>query len=867
MKHKLDVTINELRLKSIRKIVKRINTWSDEVKSYSDDALKQKTIEFKERLASGVDTLDTLLPEAYAVAREASWRVLGMYPKEVQLIGAIVLHEGNIAEMQTGEGKTLTATMPLYLNALSGKGTYLITTNDYLAKRDFEEMQPLYEWLGLTASLGFVDIVDYEYQKGEKRNIYEHDIIYTTNGRLGFDYLIDNLADSAEGKFLPQLNYGIIDEVDSIILDAAQTPLVISGAPRLQSNLFHIVKEFVDTLIEDVHFKMKKTKKEIWLLNQGIEAAQSYFNVEDLYSEQAMVLVRNINLALRAQYLFESNVDYFVYNGDIVLIDRITGRMLPGTKLQAGLHQAIEAAQSYFNVEDLYSEQAMVLVRNINLALRAQYLFESNVDYFVYNGDIVLIDRITGRMLPGTKLQAGLHQAIEAKEGMEVSTDKSVMATITFQNLFKLFESFSGMTATGKLGESEFFDLYSKIVVQVPTDKAIQRIDEPDKVFRSVDEKNIAMIHDIVELHETGRPVLLITRTAEAAEYFSKVLFQMDIPNNLLIAQNVAKEAQMIAEAGQIGSMTVATSMAGRGTDIKLGEGVEALGGLAVIIHEHMENSRVDRQLRGRSGRQGDPGSSCIYISLDDYLVKRWSDSNLAENNQLYSLDAQRLSQSNLFNRKVKQIVVKAQRISEEQGVKAREMANEFEKSISIQRDFVYEERNRVLEIDDAENQDFKALAKDVFEMFVNEEKVLTKSRVVEYIYQNLSFQFNKDVACVNFKDKQAVVTFLLEQFEKQLALNRKNMQSAYYYNIFVQKVFLKAIDSCWLEQVDYLQQLKASVNQRQNGQRNAIFEYHRVALDSFEVMTRNIKKRMVKNICQSMITFDKEGMPVIHFP
>ncbi|HBC8094532.1 TPA: accessory Sec system translocase SecA2 [Staphylococcus aureus] len=728
MKHKLDVTINELRLKSIRKIVKRINTWGDEVKSYSDDALKQKTIEFKERLASGVDTLDTLLPEAYAVAREASWRVLGMYPKEVQLIGAIVLHEGNIAEMQTGEGKTLTATMPLYLNALSGKGTYLITTNDYLAKRDFEEMQPLYEWLGLTASLGFVDIVDYEYQKGEKRNLYEHDIIYTTNGRLGFDYLIDNLADSAEGKFLPQLNYGIIDE-------------------------------------------------------------------------------------------------------------------------------------------DLYSEQAMVLVRNINLALRAQYLFESNVDYFVYNGDIVLIDRITGRMLPGTKLQAGLHQAIEAKEGMEVSTDKSVMATITFQNLFKLFESFSGMTATGKLGESEFFDLYSKIVVQVPTDKAIQRIDEPDKVFRSVDEKNIAMIHDIVELHETGRPVLLITRTAEAAEYFSKVLFQMDIPNNLLIAQNVAKEAQMIAEAGQIGSMTVATSMAGRGTDIKLGEGVEALGGLAVIIHEHMENSRVDRQLRGRSGRQGDPGSSCIYISLDDYLVKRWSDSNLAENNQLYSLDAQRLSQSNLFNRKVKQIVVKAQRISEEQGVKAREMANEFEKSISIQRDLVYEERNRVLEIDDAENQDFKALAKDVFEMFVNEEKVLTKSRVVEYIYQNLSFQFNKDVACVNFKDKQAVVTFLLEQFEKQLALNRKNMQSAYYYNIFVQKVFLKAIDSCWLEQVDYLQQLKASVNQRQNGQRNAIFEYHRVALDSFEVMTRNIKKRMVKNICQSMITFDKEGMPVIHFP
>lgn len=375
------------------------------------------------------------------------------------------------------------------------------------------------------------------------------------------------------------------------------------------------------------------------------------------------------------------------------------------------------------------------------------------------------------------------------------------------------------------------------------------------------------MIRHIVELHETGRPVLLITRTAEAAEYFSTVFFQMDIPNNLLIAQNVAKEAQMIAEAGQIGAVTVATSMAGRGTDIKLGEGVEALGGLAVIIHEHMENSRVDRQLRGRSGRQGDPGSSCIYISLDDYLVKRWSDNQLAENSKLYTLEAQQLSQSRLFNRKVKKIVVKAQRVSEEQGVKAREMANEFEKSISIQRDIVYEERNRILAINDAENRSFTMLAKEVFDMFVYEEKTLTKEKVVDYIYQNLSFQFNKDMSYVNFKDKEAVVTFLLEQFQAQVALNRNNMQSTYYYNIFVQKVFLKAIDSCWLEQVDYLQQLKASVNQRQNGQRNAIFEYHRVALDSFEVMTRNIKKRMVKNICQSMITFDKEGMPVIHFP
>ena len=792
----INTIINNMRLRRVSKSLKQINSLSKEYANYTDEQLKAKTLQFKERLQSSKTTLDKLLPEAYATVREASKRVLGMYPKDVQVLGAIVMHQGNIAEMQTGEGKTLTATMPLYLNGLTGKGAYLITTNEYLAKRDYQEMKPLYEWLGLSASLGFVDIPNYEYEENEKYHLYHHDIVYTTNGRLGFDYLIDNLADDIQAKFLPDLNFAIIDEVDSIILDAAQTPLVISGAPRVQSNLFHIVKSFVETLEEDVHFQVKFNKKEVWLTEEGIEAANHYFKVNNMYENQ------------------------------------------------------------HFD-----------LVRIINLSLRAKYLFKYNLDYFIFDGEIVLIDRITGRMLQGTKLQSGLHQAIEAIEDVEISRDMSVMATITFQNLFKQFNQFSGMTGTGKLGEKEFFDLYSKIVVEIPTNSPIKRDDRPDRVFANGNIKNEAILKSVVDIHRTQQPVLLITRTAEAAEYFSQQLFKKDIPNNLLIAQNVAKEAQMIAEAGQLSAVTVATSMAGRGTDIKLAKDVFEIGGLAVIINEHMENSRVDRQLRGRSGRQGDPGYSQIFVSLDDYLVKRWSNSNLVGNEKLLTLESSKLENSTLFQRRVKSIVNKAQRVSEETAMVNREMANEFEKSISIQRDLVYEERNRVLEIDDAENRDFKALAKDVFEMFVNEEKVLTKSRVVEYIYQNLSFQFNKDVACVNFKDKQAVVTFLLEQFEKQLALNRKNMQSAYYYNIFVQKVFLKAIDSCWLEQVDYLQQLKASVNQRQNGQRNAIFEYHRVALDSFEVMTRNIKKRMVKNICQSMITFDKEGMPVIHFP
>ncbi len=797
MKQKINSTINQMRLNRLQKTLHKINNYSEMMKSYSDEQLQGKTKTFQQQLANNQASLDDLLPEAYAVVREASWRVLGMYPKDVQVLGAITLHEGNIAEMQTGEGKTLTATMPLYLNALTKKGAYLITTNDYLAKRDYLEMKTLYEWLGLTASLGFVDIPDYEYQRDEKKQLFQHDIVYTTNGRIGFDYLIDNLADSLGGKFLPELNYAIIDEVDSIILDAAQTPLVISGAPRVQSNLFHIVKTFVETLEEDEHIEINKSQKEIWLTEQGIQAANHYFDVENIYEE------------------------------------------------------------GYFD-----------LVRNINLALRAKFLFDSNLDYFIQNGEIVLIDRITGRMLPGTKLQSGLHQAIEAKEDVEISDDLSVMATITFQNLFKQFERFSGMTATGKLGESEFFDLYSKVVIQIPTDKPIQRKDYGDKVFLNAEEKNRAILEDVVAIHETKRPVLLITRTAEVAEQFSTELFQMNIPNNLLIAQNVAKEAQMIAEAGQLSAVTVATSMAGRGTDIKLANGVHELGGLAVLISEHMENSRVDKQLRGRSGRQGDPGTSQIYISLDDYLVQRWGEDKLSDNKRLQSMDTSRLSDSRVFQHRVQRIVTKAQRVSEEQGMTMREMSNEYEKSISVQRDLIYQERDKVLNMQRVEDFNLEQLAKDVFRHDVSKRQDnLTQEQLAEYIYSNISFKFEGDTLQLNLKQHDNVIDFLLTEFQSQLAENKVQLKNDYFYIRFVQKSILKAIDSAWINQVDNLQQLKASVNNRQNGQRNAIFEYHKVALESFEQMNYKIKGNIIKNLCQSIITYDEDGDLVIHFP
>lgn len=795
MKQKINSTVNRIRLNKVQRVLKKVNVYCEQFQLCSDIELQAKTESFKVMLSEGKMTLDQLLPEAYAVVREASRRVLGMYPKDVQVMGAIVLHQGNIAEMQTGEGKTLTATMPLYLNALTGKGAYLITTNDYLAKRDFLEMQPLYEWLGLSSSLGFVDIVDYEYGPGEKRAIFNHDIIYTTNGRLGFDYLIDNLADNLENKFLPDLNFAIIDEVDSIILDAAQTPLVISGAPRVQSNLFHIVKRFVETMDEQ-DFKLDKSKKEVWLTDKGIQAANKYFNVSNIYDEP------------------------------------------------------------YFD-----------LVRNINLAIRAQHLFDINLDYFIQNGEIILIDRITGRMLPGTKMQAGLHQAVEAKEDVEISKDLSVMATITFQNLFKQFENFSGMTATGKLGEEEFFDLYSKIVVQVPTDKPIQRIDYADKVFINVEDKNSAILDAVVSYHNEKRPVLLITRTAEAAEAFSAALFQMDIPNNLLIAQNVAKEAQMIAEAGYLSAVTVATSMAGRGTDIKLDQGVHELGGLAVIISEHMENSRVDRQLRGRAGRQGDPGSSQIYISLDDYLVQRWGDGKLKNNQRLNDYDSNSLENSRVFQHRVKHSVNKAQRVSEEQGVRMREMANEYEKSISIQRELVYAERDRILEMVQSDDFNLDRLAQDVFEYALKKEIQLTKDGLIHYIYNNISFKFEDKMTNLQTESKEAAIQSLMHQFHEQMAENKQKLKNDYFYLNFVRKAILKAVDSGWIDQVDNLQQLKASVGNRQNGQRNAIFEYHKVALDAYDQMIIKIKRNMIRNLCQSMITYDEYDDLVIHFP
>ena len=531
----------DFQLRKVKKILKRINTLKGKMSSLSDQELVAKTVEFRQRLSKG-ESLDDLLVEAFAVVREADKRILGMFPYDVQVMGAIVMHYGNVAEMNTGEGKTLTATMPVYLNALSGQGVMVVTPNEYLSKRDAEEMGQVYRFLGLTIGVPFTGDPKKEMKAEEKKLIYASDIIYTTNSNLGFDYLNDNLASNEEGKFLRPFNYVIIDEIDDILLDSAQTPLIIAGSPRVQSNYYAIIDTLVTTLVEGEDYIFKEEKEEIWLTTKGAKAAESFLGIDHFYKEEHAVFARHL-----------------VY------------------------------------------------------AIRAHKLFTKDKDYIIRGNEMVLVDKGTGRLMEMTKLQGGLHQAIEAKEHVKLSPETRAMASITYQSLFKMFKKVSGMTGTGKVAEKEFLETYNMAVIRIPTNRPRQRIDYPDNLYVTLPEKVYASLEYIKEYHAKGNPLLVFVGSVEMSQLYSSLLLREGIAHNVLNANNAAREAQIIAESGQMGAVTVATSMAGRGTDIKLGKGVAELGGLIVIGTERMESQRIDLQIRGRSGRQGDPGMSKFF--------------------------------------------------------------------------------------------------------------------------------------------------------------------------------------------------------------------------------------------------------------
>ena len=779
-------------LRRVKKILKKINALKHKMESLSDQELSAKTVEFRRRLAKG-ETLDDLLVEAFAVVREADRRILGMFPYDVQVMGGIVIHEGNVAEMSTGEGKTLTATMPVYLNALTGKGTMVITPNAYLAKRDAEEMGEVYRFLGLTIGVPFVESGK-DFSVEEKREMYNSDIIYTTNGNLGFDYLNDNLASNKEGKFLRPFDYAIIDEIDDILLDSAQTPLIIAGAPRVQSNHYGIVNTLMTTLVEGEDFIYKEEKGEIWLTKQGAKEAESFFGIDHLYNEKNAVFARHI-----------------VY------------------------------------------------------AMRAHKLYTKDKDYVIRGNEMILVDKGSGRLLEQTKLQGGLHQAIEAKEHVKLSPETRAMASITYQSLFKMFNKLSGMTGTGKVAEKEFRETYNMAVVRIPTNRPKQRIDYPDNLYVTLPEKVYASLEYIKEYHAKGNPLLVFVGSVEMSQLYSSLLLREGIAHNVLNAHNVAREAQIISESGQMGAVTVATSMAGRGTDIKLGKGVAELGGLIVIGTERMESQRVDLQIRGRSGRQGDPGMSKFFVSLEDDVIKKYGPSWVHKKYKDYQV--QDMTQPEVLKgRKYRNLVSKAQYSSDSAGRAARIHTLEYAESMNIQREMMYKERNRLID----GSRDLEDVVGEIIDTYIDQvasSNYESRELLFHFIVTNISFHVKELPEDIDVTNKTEVRSFIKQIIDKELSEKRALLEQHDLYEQFLRLSLLKAIDYNWVEQVDYLQQLSMAISGQSAAQKNPIVEYYQEAYAGVEAMKEQIRADMVRNLLMGLVEVTPKGEIITHFP
>lgn len=761
--------------KKLHFLLGKVKEECKKVKELSDYELKNKTNEFKRRLLAG-ETTDDILPEAFAVCCEADYRVLGMFPFDVQILGGIALHLCYLAEMNTGEGKTLTATMPLYLNGLTGKSTILVTANEYLAIRDAEEMGQVYEFLGLSVKAGVTRDTNEHLNNDQKKEIYAADIVYTTHGSLGFDYLLNNLVHSKEDRFMRELYYVIIDEADSVLLDSASMPLVISGSPRVQSNLYGITDFFVTTLVEDEHYIVEDNK--VWLTDKGIEYAQRYFRIENLYSKENFDVLRHVVLALRAHYLMDKDVDYVVTD----------------------------------------------------------------------SGEIVLLDKSTGRKMNGMKLRGGSHQAIEEKERLKLSQEQRSVASITYQNLFNLFPKMSGMSGTIADGKDELLEVYHKQVVVIPPNKPMARKDLPDKYFKTSEEQFDAVIQETVRRHKTGQPVLLIASLISDTEMLSKLLVQENIEHSVLNANNAFWEAEIIKEAGQRNVVTVATSMAGRGTDIRLGSGVKELGGLCVLGIGRMNNTRDERQARGRAGRQGEPGVSIFYTSLEDDVCEILGDDFLEKYIE---------KDKHISKRRIKKLINKSQKIKSESSVFQRKNAVDYDSVMQRQRTIMYKTRNDLLDGKSLDENYLLSICEDNIKDFVKSNKKLDSYAVHRYVLDNLSYRLQEmDESTKNQKD-------YLIQYSK-MAFNNKKKSIGDRFSEYCRLCTLRALDDGWIEEVDYLQQLQAAISGRSSAQRNLLFEYQREARISFEDIEKSIKKAMIRNILLGEVSFGKDNEMII---
>ena len=782
---------NAKEIKRIRSIVEEINGLEPELLSLSDTSLRAKTEEFKARLANG-ETLDDILPEAFAVVREASKRVLGMRHFDVQMIGGIVLHRGNIAEMRTGEGKTLVATLPVYLNALSGKGVHVVTVNDYLAKRDSEWMGRLYNFLGLSTGL-IVAGLDYD----QRKQSYGADITYGTNNEFGFDYLRDNMVVHADQMVQRPLNYAIVDEVDSILIDEARTPLIISGPGERSTERYYELAKVVPHLVKDEDYTIDEKQKTIAPTEEGIAKVEKMLHIENLYDSSNLELNHLLSASLRAYAMMERDKDYVVKDGEVVIVDEFTGRLMFGRR---------------------YSD--------------------------------------------------GLHQAIEAKEGLRVERESQTLASITFQNYFRMYEKLSGMTGTAKTEEQEFNNIYGLEVYEIPPNKVLARVDMPDLIFKTKDAKYRAVVRDVVERHKTGQPILVGTTSITQSEMLSDMLTKAGVPHNVLNAKHHEQEAEIVANAGQYGMVTIATNMAGRGTDISLGEGVAELGGLHILGTERHESRRIDNQLRGRSGRQGDNGSSQFFLSLEDDLMRIFGADNIAGMMDKLGMEEDEPIEHSLITKSIE----RAQKKVENHNFNTRKYILEYDDVMNQQREVLYGQRRLILN-----NQSLReTILHMVDNLIINamnqyaDEKLYPEEWNYEGLLKHLEIYFlEPGMLTVEQMEEygraelqEHLIDIAHKEYEKRESLfgeaNMRELEKA---------IMLKVVDSKWMEHLDAMDMLKEGIGLRAYGQKNPLVEYKFEAYDMFESMKEAITDETIMYLYRIQINVDTiaEEEPVDH--
>ncbi len=766
-------------LRKLEKIAKKVESYADAMAALSDEELQAKTPEFKKRYQNG-ETLDQLLPEAFAVVREAAKRVLGLYPYRVQIMGGIVMHNGDVPEMRTGEGKTLTATMPVYLNALAGEGVHVITVNEYLATRDATEMGELYSWLGLSVGINLA-----AKSPSEKREAYNCDITYSTNSEVGFDYLRDNMVVRQEDMVQRPLNFALVDEVDSVLIDEARTPLIVSGQVSSETSQLYIrADRFVKTLTS-ADYTIDVPTKTIGLTDYGIDKAEEYFHLENLYDLENVALTHYIDNALRANYIMSLDIDYVVSP----------------------------------------------------------------------MGEILIVDQFTGRTMEGRRFSDGLHQAIEAKEGVPIQEESKTSASITYQNMFRMYKKLAGMTGTAKTEEDEFREVYNMRVIPIPTNKPVARIDHPDLLYPTLDSKFRAVVADVKARHEKGQPVLIGTVSVETSDLISKKLVEAGVPHEVLNAKNHFKEAQIIMNAGQRGAVTIATNMAGRGTDIKLGEGVRELGGLCVIGTERHESRRIDNQLRGRSGRQGDPGESQFYLSLEDDLMRRFGSDRIKAFLDRMNLDEEEaVIKSKMLTRQVES----AQKRVEGNNYDIRKQVLQYDDVMREQREIIYAERRDVITADRDLSPEIKAMIKRTINRAVDAHSRADREEGIQAILNfaktNLVAEDSISLSDLEDLDFEAIKENLYERALKVYDAQIAKLQNQEAIIEFQKVLILMVVDNKWTDHIDALDQLRQSVGLRGYAQNNPVVEYQAEGFRMFQAMIGAIEFDVTRTIMKAQI-------------